>query len=142
MEGHGREDIIRTADLSQTVGWFTTEYPVLLGMPATADWGQTLKSVKEQLRAIPHRGLSYGALRYLSGDGTPAAGLRATPQPQISFNYLGLWGAAAAPDSLFQSWHGGIGYDIDLPADRGYLIDLVGAVADGQLEIGWTYPAE
>jgi non-ribosomal peptide synthase protein (TIGR01720 family) len=142
MEGHGREDIIETADLSQTVGWFTTEYPVLLDMPADPDWGQALKSVKEQLRAVPHRGLSYGALRYLSQDGSPATALRDTPRPQISFNYLGLWGAATAPDSLFQSWHSEIGEDADPATDRTYLLTLVGAVADGQLEIGWTYPAE
>ena len=87
LEGHGREDVIQDADLSRTVGWFTTEFPVALHLPPGLGWGEALKSVKEQLRAVPRRGLSYGALRYLGADGPPAAVLRDGPQPQISFNY-------------------------------------------------------
>ncbi|MGH3926132.1 MAG: condensation domain-containing protein, partial [Pseudonocardiaceae bacterium] len=63
MEGHGREDILDGVDLSRTVGWFTTQFPVALAVPSAAEWDVVLKSVKEQLRAVPHRGLSYEALR-------------------------------------------------------------------------------
>ncbi|WP_345033421.1 condensation domain-containing protein, partial [Kutzneria kofuensis] len=66
LEGHGREDIVDGVDLSRTVGWFTAEYPVALDIPA-GDWGETLKAVKEQLRAVPSKGLGYGALRHLHG---------------------------------------------------------------------------
>src|SRR5581483_11717051 len=66
LEGHGREqDLFPGTDLSRTIGWFTTIYPVALTVPP-GGWGQALKSVKEQLRAIPRHGLGYGALRYLS----------------------------------------------------------------------------
>src|SRR5204863_7877923 len=61
LEGHGREDVFDDVDLSRTVGWFTTMFPVALHLPADTDWGATLKSVKEQLRAVPGRGLGYGA---------------------------------------------------------------------------------
>ena len=54
LEGHGREEIVDGADLSRTVGWFTTQFPVVLDFP-DGDWGAVLKSVKEQLRAVPHR---------------------------------------------------------------------------------------
>src|SRR2546429_678793 len=64
LEGHGREDLFDRVDLSRTVGWFTTLFPVALDIPGL-DWGRTLKSVKEQLRAIPGKGIGYGALRYL-----------------------------------------------------------------------------
>src|SRR6202030_929211 len=96
MEGHGREEVIDGADLSGTVGWFTTEFPVALHIPGGPGpaWDQVLKSVKEQLRAVPRRGLSYGALRYLSDSSAPAAVLRDGPEPQVSFNYHGAWGAA------------------------------------------------
>jgi non-ribosomal peptide synthetase component F len=71
LEGHGREEILDGIDLSRTVGWFTTLFPVALDVPEDPDWGTTLKSVKEQLRAVPRRGIGYGALRHL----TAASGL-------------------------------------------------------------------
>ncbi|MGH4004609.1 MAG: amino acid adenylation domain-containing protein, partial [Pseudonocardiaceae bacterium] len=54
LEGHGREELLDGVDLSRTVGWFTSQFPVALAVPSP-DWGEILKSVKEQLRAIPHR---------------------------------------------------------------------------------------
>ena len=86
-------------DLSRTVGWFTTKYPVSLtvgGLSWTqviagdAALGATIKDAKEQLRALPD-GLTYGVLRYLNPD-VDLDG----PDPQIGFNYLGRLGAAAA----------------------------------------------
>ncbi|MGH3781488.1 MAG: amino acid adenylation domain-containing protein, partial [Pseudonocardiaceae bacterium] len=85
LEGHGREEIFDGIDLSRTVGWFTTMFPIALDLPTDDDPGALLKSVKEQLRAIPCRGLGYGALRYL----TPTGALAQQPTPQVSFNYLG-----------------------------------------------------
>src|SRR5262249_5501798 len=65
VEGHGREEIGTEADLSRTVGWFTTLFPVQLTLPEDDDPGVTLRAVKEQLRTIPRRGIGYGVLRYL-----------------------------------------------------------------------------
>ncbi|MCA1708874.1 MAG: condensation domain-containing protein, partial [Actinobacteria bacterium] len=95
VEGHGREEILDWVDLSRTVGWFTTEFPVALEVSTAGGVGGLLKSVKEQLRAVPHRGLSYGALRYMSAPDSPASALHDDPSPQISFNYLGQWDVAA-----------------------------------------------
>ncbi|HYS40875.1 MAG TPA: condensation domain-containing protein, partial [Pseudonocardiaceae bacterium] len=124
LEGHGREDVLDDVDLSRTVGWFTTEFPLALHLPSTSDIGDLLKSVKEQLRAVPHRGLSYGALRYLGEEDTAA------PDAQISFNYHGQWNG---------DWLPGIGADQAPDIERGYLLDVTGVVADGELELGWTY---
>jgi amino acid adenylation domain-containing protein/non-ribosomal peptide synthase protein (TIGR01720 family) len=137
MEGHGREEILDGVDLSRTVGWFTAEFPVRLAMPAARDWGTVLRSVKEQLRAVPSRGLSYGALRYLTG----AEALRAQAGPGIGFNYHGQW-ADGDPTGLFRGWPENIGEDIDPNRPRAYLIDVVGMVQDGMLELGWTYSTE
>nr|WP_225726860.1 non-ribosomal peptide synthetase [Nocardia sp. JCM 34519.1] len=88
VEGHGREEqIVPGADLSRTVGWFTSVYPVRLEIPTAPGPGAVLKSVKEQLRAIPDKGIGYGLLRYLNPETGPV--LAAHPQGQISFNYLG-----------------------------------------------------
>ncbi|WP_156660754.1 non-ribosomal peptide synthetase, partial [Mycobacterium sp. 852002-10029_SCH5224772] len=100
VEGHGRsEELGPHVDLSRTVGWFTTTYPVALRVHGL-DWarvvageaalGAVLKNAKEQLRALPD-GLTYGLLRYLN----PEVGL-VDSDPAIGFNYLGRLGGAAA----------------------------------------------
>ncbi|HEY2464990.1 MAG TPA: condensation domain-containing protein, partial [Steroidobacteraceae bacterium] len=66
LEGHGREELFDQADLSRTVGWFTSLFPVLLDLGTSTDCGNALKTVKEQLRAVPRRGIGYGVLRYLT----------------------------------------------------------------------------
>ncbi|KAA0084465.1 non-ribosomal peptide synthetase [Mycolicibacterium sp. P9-64] len=122
MEGHGREGhFARTrggsqgqvdADLSSTVGWFTTLYPVALhddefdwrtALSNGASLGAAVRSIKDQLRSVPSHGLSYGALRYLRGASEATgegfgASLDATPQ--VLFNYLGRFDTADRPWAL------------------------------------------
>ena len=86
LEGHGREEVFADLDLSRTVGWFTSLFPVRLELGALdleealaggAALGRALKSIKEQLRALPDKGLGYGLLRYLNAETAPQlAGLR------------------------------------------------------------------
>ncbi|WP_212986930.1 non-ribosomal peptide synthase/polyketide synthase [Actinoplanes auranticolor] len=141
LEGHGREELFDDVDTSRTVGWFTAEFPVSLTVPA-GDWAGVLTGVKEQLRAVPHRGLSFGALRYLSPAGGPGAALRGLPMPQICFNYHGQWDVDAEPDGLYRAWHPGAGQDVAPESNRGYLIEITGAVTDGCLHLDWTYSHE
>ncbi|SDM61226.1 non-ribosomal peptide synthetase [Allokutzneria albata] len=122
LEGHGREEIFDGVDLSRTVGWFTTMFPVSLHLPGSG-WGEVLKSVKEQLRAVPQRGIGYGALRYLGGD----TGLDAAPQ--VSFNYLGR----------FDDSQGALALDTDPSAPRAHMLDVVGVVEKGALAFTWYY---
>src|SRR5207237_1180346 len=84
------------ADVSRTVGWFTTIFPVRLPLGA-ADVGARLRATKELLRAIPRRGLGYGVLRYLDGAET----LRAQTTPDVVFNYLGQFDQMLAGSRLF-----------------------------------------
>ncbi|WP_410641042.1 amino acid adenylation domain-containing protein [Amycolatopsis sp. lyj-346] len=84
LEGHGREQLVDGADLSRTVGWFTSVYPVRLEPGG-------LRRTKELLRAVPGNGIGYGILRHLD----PDSGLAELPVPQIGFNYLGRFAAAA-----------------------------------------------
>ncbi|MGH3886377.1 MAG: amino acid adenylation domain-containing protein, partial [Pseudonocardiaceae bacterium] len=142
LEGHGREEILDRTDLSRTVGWFTTMFPVALGVPTTPDWGQALKSIKEQLRAVPHRGLSYAALRYLSPPNSPANTLHNDPPPQISFNYHGQWNVGDGHDELYRTWHTSIGQDFATTSTRPYLLDVIGQVDNGELELSWIYSRE
>jgi amino acid adenylation domain-containing protein/non-ribosomal peptide synthase protein (TIGR01720 family) len=150
LEGHGREDLLDGVDLSRTVGWFTTIYPVALTVPA-GDWGEALKSVKEQLRAVPRRGLGYGALRFLAGRGAapiaaagedpPPAGPAAAPhlEPRVSFNYLGQFDWPAGGDGPFAAVPSGLAADEDPDAVRPHLLDVVGAIEHQRLELTWYY---
>ena len=99
VEGHGRqEELGADVDLSRTVGWFTTKYPVSLAvgglswvqvLAGEAGLGAVLKDAKEQLRALPDP-LSYGVLRYLNPDVDLGGS-----DPVIGFNYLGRLGGTA-----------------------------------------------
>ncbi|MEV0281340.1 non-ribosomal peptide synthase/polyketide synthase [Streptomyces sp. NPDC050610] len=114
LEGHGREeDAVGGVDVSATVGWFTSVYPVRLdvsGLDRAQAWaagpaaGALLKRVKEGLRAVPDNGIGYGLLRYLNPDtGRELAGLGA---PQLGFNYLGRFATATgtATDARPADW--------------------------------------
>ncbi|HEV7588165.1 MAG TPA: condensation domain-containing protein, partial [Longimicrobium sp.] len=87
LEGHGREDLFEGVDLSRTVGWLTSQYPVALDAAPGAGPGEVLRAAKERLRAIPRNGIGYGVLRYLGGDS--AAALAEREESGIGFNYLG-----------------------------------------------------
>ncbi|MFC5288832.1 non-ribosomal peptide synthase/polyketide synthase [Actinokineospora guangxiensis] len=130
VEGHGREEdaVPGAVDLSRTVGWFTSIYPVALH--AHADWASALKSTKEALRAIPRRGVGHGALRHL-------AGALPEPAPRISFNYLGQFDWSGA--GLITGVRGGIGGHAHPGMPRAHQLDLVCHVLDGELEFTWYH---
>ncbi|KMS68099.1 peptide synthetase, partial [Streptomyces leeuwenhoekii] len=138
LEGHGREGLFDEVDLARTVGWFTTMYPVALDVPREADTATVLKSVKENLRAVPHGGLGYGALRYLH----PTAGGHLPALPQITFNYLGRQDWNATPGGLLHAPHDGLAGGMDPGARRPHLIDVLGRVTDKRLEFTWSYSRE
>ena len=143
LEGHGREEILDRVELSRTVGWFTTMFPVALEAPGTSGWAEIIKSIKETLRAVPRRGLSYGALRYLSAPDSPAAVLHGDPAPQISFNYHGQWDVATGgSQGFYRAQHDDIGQNFAPESTRPYLLDVIGVVADGQLQLSWIYSSE
>ncbi len=97
LEGHGREELFTGIDLSRTVGWFTTIFPVLI--EHKSDWGlaEAIKSIKEQLRQVPNKGIGYGVLRYLSSE---AQKIQQLPEGEISFNYLGQLDSAFTQGSI------------------------------------------
>ncbi len=135
LEGHGREELFDGVDVSRTVGWFTTIFPVALQLGGEPDWGATLKSVKEQLRAVPRRGLGYGALRHLTG----ATGLGEQVAPLVSVNYLGQFDWSATGDGLYHAMRGELALDAHPAQRRAHVIDVVGRVEQKCLELTWFY---
>ncbi|MFF0574810.1 amino acid adenylation domain-containing protein [Streptosporangium saharense] len=87
VEGHGREEaLLPGSDLSRTVGWLTSQYPVSLRLEGTAP-DQAPRLLAERLRATPFRGVEYGLLRHLNPRTAPL--LAGLPRAQIGFNYWG-----------------------------------------------------
>ncbi|ELP62018.1 non-ribosomal peptide synthetase [Streptomyces turgidiscabies] len=144
VERHGREELAEGIDLSRTVGWFTSVVPVRLDLTGLAldDSAEVIRSVKEQLRAVPDHGIGHGLLRHLN----PATGprLAALPVPQIGFNYLGRTPASAlpadwspAPETLPGALALGAAHDPALPVTHGLEITAV-ATAEG-LRVTWSW---
>ncbi|HBB30690.1 MAG TPA: non-ribosomal peptide synthetase [Cyanobacteria bacterium UBA8803] len=134
LEGHGREEIFADVDLSRTVGWFTTLFPVLLDIGEASSPGDALKTIKEQLRNVPNRGIGYGVLHYLSLRNSSME-----TKAQIRFNYLGQSDQVLSESSLFASAQESSGSGRSLQGSRVYLLDINGIVAGGQLRLDWTY---
>ncbi|RZD98778.1 non-ribosomal peptide synthetase, partial [Streptomyces albidoflavus] len=140
LEGHGREELFEDVDLTRTVGWFTSVYPVALALPEPGDggageWTATMRTVKRQLRAVPDRGVGYGALRYLTGE------LAGDPDPRISFNYLGQFGGEQGESGLLSTALPPAGPEHGLRQERNHLIDVVAAVDGGRFTVTWYYSA-
>jgi amino acid adenylation domain-containing protein/non-ribosomal peptide synthase protein (TIGR01720 family) len=129
VEGHGREDI-GAIDVSRTIGWFTSIYPVRLSLEPSARLDGSLQSVKNQLRQVPEKGIGYGLLRdQLTG----------LPRAEVLFNYLGQFDQVVAGSRLFSFaaepvglWHH--------PADRRtHLIEVLARIASGHLEVQFNF---
>ncbi len=138
MEGHGREEIFDNVNLSRTVSWFTTHFPVLLDLGEVAEPGTGLKLIKEQLRSIPHRGIGYGLLRYLNEDRHLTNELAKLPQPQVKFNYLGQFDQVMS-SSLFEPINESTGPERSLQSSRDRLLVVNGLITSGQLQLNWSY---
>ena len=140
LEGHGREDLFDGLDTTRTVGWFTSLFPVKL-TPAAA-LGDSIKAIKEQLRAVPNNGLGYGVLRYLGSDAAQRS-LAALAQGEIVFNYLGqLDGALADDGALFAAAGEGSGQGQSPDAPLSSLLAINGQVLGGELELTWSFSRE
>ena len=150
LEGHGRElselaeNSAVAIDLSRTVGWFTSIFPVILQLDQH-EIGALIKSIKEQLRQIPNRGIGYGILRYM---GQMTQLVPAKPIA-VSFNYLGQFvggtykagqpNASGATSWLLNFADESSGQAQSTQGKRTHLIDITGQIMDGQLQLSWHY---
>ena len=152
VEGHGRhEELVADVDLSRTVGWFTTKYPVSLAVgglhwaqvtAGEAALGTVIKDAKEQLQTFGD-GLAYGLLRYLNPDVDLAGS-----DPQTGFNYLGRLGAGAAGPSDDVWWPSQDGFSVTaaaaaVPTPLAHTVELNAGIVDTdagpQLHANWTW---
>ncbi|HDQ71157.1 MAG TPA: amino acid adenylation domain-containing protein, partial [Chloroflexi bacterium] len=139
LEGHGREALFDDVDLSRTVGWFTSVYPVRLELPGDVDPSQALASVRGQLARIPNQGIDYGILRYLCRDEVVQESLRTIPTPPVCFNYLGQFDLPGNDDATVEALEPLMGPTRSSDGERAYPIEVTGAVLNGQLTLNWRY---
>jgi amino acid adenylation domain-containing protein/non-ribosomal peptide synthase protein (TIGR01720 family) len=137
LEGHGRENLFEDVDVSRTVGWFTSIFPVRLELGDSGEnWqpGVTLKSVKEQLR-IPQRGVGYGILRYLSGENA----LESWPEQAMVFNYLGQFDRAVEGSKLLRFASESSGPWHSPKQKRRHALEINSLVMNDRMEFEFTY---
>ncbi|PSB01236.1 non-ribosomal peptide synthetase, partial [Merismopedia glauca] len=160
LEGHGRQEIDEEVDISRTVGWFTTVFPVSLNLEGLREPEDALPTIKEQMRAIPQHGFNYGVWRYLTenpehfASASPVgAGLESsfktfptphTPHPtpcspEVSFNYLGQLDRSFAKDAVFNLLADKDSLTYSPQSHRPYLLEIDAHIAAGELKALWTY---
>ncbi|MCU9806792.1 amino acid adenylation domain-containing protein [Paraclostridium sp. AKS46] len=147
MEGHGREEIEKEVDISRTVGWFTSMYPVLFNLNEYGRLG-TLRHVKETLRSIPNKGMGYGVLKYLSTDSEISKKLSNQPEAQIGYNFLGTFNSEKKSKGTFEYAEESKGIQIcpeisgsciSKGFDRPHLLEVESMIADGELNVSCYY---
>ncbi|HGY55853.1 MAG TPA: amino acid adenylation domain-containing protein [Caldithrix abyssi] len=139
LEGHGREDLFDDVDISRTIGWFTAVYPVLLDLGSAIDEGESIKTVKEQIRQIPNKGIGFGLLRYSSDDETLRCSLQKLEQGQVTFNYLGQFDQALPDNSPFAPAMEDKGPDHDPACQLDSLISVSGSIAGNRLHMRFSF---
>jgi non-ribosomal peptide synthase protein (TIGR01720 family) len=139
LAAHGREELFDDVDLSRTVGWFATLYPVLLEVPDRASPTQAMQAIKGQLGRVPNRGLGYGLLRYVAGDPEVVEQLRSLPQAEVYLDYLGqIERSLSAEDGLALAAESP-GLGLSPETRRRYLLEVTAGVLGGQLRLSWAY---
>jgi amino acid adenylation domain-containing protein/non-ribosomal peptide synthase protein (TIGR01720 family) len=139
MEGHGRESISEGLDLSRTVGWFTSPYPVRLDIGEARDSVAALKLIKEHVRNVPRGGIGFGVLKYLRPESEIAKLLRAAPRAEVSFNYVGAPKAAPRDENAIRQAAEKYGTLNGERGQRPYLLMVTAQIREERLTINWAY---
>jgi amino acid adenylation domain-containing protein/non-ribosomal peptide synthase protein (TIGR01720 family) len=143
LEGHGREEILEDANIKRTVGWFTSVYPVVLDLSYVSsdnennDLSRQIKEVKEMLRQIPHKGMGYGVLKYLTAK-EKKVDINFQLNPPISFNYLGQFDneVKKMPFEFALEFHGN---DQSVNDEREHDLEVSGSITNNQLWMSIRY---
>lgn len=136
VERHGREELGAGLNLSRTVGWFANISPLMLDLPVNTSVAEAFSATKAQIRAIPHRGIGYGLLRYMSNPDIGAL-LAKQPQAEVFFNYFGQQGGSVSKTRhLFST-----GTLVSPKAARRHLIEINAGIQQDQLSMRISYGA-
>ncbi|MEU1882733.1 amino acid adenylation domain-containing protein [Streptosporangium sp. NPDC020072] len=142
LEGHGRqEELFDGVDLSRTVGWFTSVYPFAAWLPPGRKPQAVLRSVRDQFRAVPGRGIGHGVSRWLSPDEDLVEALAAQQRPAVLFNYTGQGSVGTRGRTRFALSPEGLGSVEGSGRPRSHLLEVNAGVHRDRLYMHWTYSA-
>ncbi|MDH6351839.1 amino acid adenylation domain-containing protein [Brevibacillus sp. 1238] len=148
LEGHGREDIIEQANVARTVGWFTSQYPVLLDLKQTAPLSDYIKLTKENMRKIPRKGIGYDILKHVTLPENRGS-LSFRVQPEVTFNYLGQFDADMRTELFTRSPYSGgntLGADgknnLSPESEVYTALNITGLIEGGELVLTFSYSSE
>jgi len=136
IEGHGREEErVDGVDLSRTVGWFTTDYPLSVAVARPFEPERAMAATRAALERVPGRGFGFGVARYLRA----SERLAAFPRPQVGFNYLGQFDQAFHPDGRFRYSAAATGASHDPNGERVFALEAIALVSGGRLRLTFDY---
>lgn len=140
IEGHGREDLFENVDISRTVGWFTTVFPVLFTIPPNETLQDNLSKVSRTLSAIPKNGIGHGLLR----NNEAGSELKQQAYSEICFNYLGQIDTSTNSGDLdeptsFTQLSTNIGQPRSADGLRAFKIEVNARIENNQLSVDWSF---
>ncbi|NOQ24722.1 MAG: AMP-binding protein [Bacteroidales bacterium] len=138
LEGHGREDIFPDIDVSRTIGWFTSAYPVLLDVRQIDNLSLQLRQVKESLRQVPQKGIGYGILKYLTPEELKED-MQFDDKMGVEFNYLGQFDSDVAQMTKFRMADESSGDSVSLNRTTNSDFSVICILAGGKLSISLNY---
>ncbi|MBE7174329.1 MAG: amino acid adenylation domain-containing protein, partial [Williamsia sp.] len=137
MEGHGREFIEEGTDVGNTLGWFTSLFPLLIRVDKK-EGADLIKQVKEQVRNVPDKGLGFGVLKYINRE----EAFREGPFWNLIFNYFGQADNVLHHESWFGKAKEAAGSEIspDLAMNEKMIVNAI--VQEGELVVDWAYSSK
>ncbi|NRB40969.1 MAG: amino acid adenylation domain-containing protein [Pseudomonadales bacterium] len=138
MESHGREELFESLGITDTIGWFTTVYPLVISSSLKKDYGNLIKSVKEQYRALPNTGIGFGVLTRIVEDSEFCLLEKHQVGQSIVFNYLGQFDRLQDDHSVFKSTSESSGLNSSAKQSQHELISINGLIVDGKLTFRFT----
>jgi non-ribosomal peptide synthase protein (TIGR01720 family) len=142
LEGHGREELFGDVDVSRTVGWFTSVFPVMLDLGPDPRPSAQVRAVREQLNRVPRRGLGYGLLRYVCREETVRQGMSDLPSAEVGFNYLGQFERVWAEGSAIKPAEEAVGPTQSPRMRLAYRFEVNAWVTGGRFHAEWTYSGD
>ncbi len=139
LEKHGRESVVEGVDVSRTVGWFTTIFPLILDSGRAGANGETIPVIAEQMNRIPNNGIGYALLRYASDLTDVRNQMIRFPQPMVCFNYHGKFDGQASSVSRFALAAENSGRERGEDNLRSHPLGVDCRIIQERLEIAWSY---
>ncbi|KAK7949174.1 AMP-binding enzyme [Apiospora aurea] len=98
---HDRTALDSELDITQTVGWFTSLFPLSLSVSQTEDMTRVLSRVKDSRLSVTERGVPYFASRLRDGVTADAFATSTCPM-EVIFTYAGPTPASDRQDRLLE----------------------------------------